>query len=356
MDRKTVRGFFETEVDLIEYALDFNADFIGRAVPFRYKSTPYRICLPNFAIPTTARPYVKVKPIEPVHEGTKVKMAYIMSDGIHKTSKKELDRFGRATRFTRPSWDDDGTQELRDLEVHEFQVKKLIIQSAKAVDAKAARKYKREITEWKVLFPLWLQAIEFRDLSAPTVWSEQADRINAYFIPTERYQDLGHNARRIRSNQDQSAALLFNHRVPLSKQSIDKALRRSQDGTPPPDYYIQLINALRHLNRKRYRQAVFDAATAFEIALTKILEDQISSLHTNQIRLISKKYKGKGIMALYDALKILGVAGTLTESNIRDNVTKPRNDAIHQGKDVSQIQAQTAINFVKEFIYLRMCL
>lgn len=371
MSEEIVRGFFEAVVDLDELTLHLDSSCIGKAVSFRYKSSPFRICLPNFEIPTYSKvPYHK-RPIEPTFENTKVRLAYIFTIGVHQMSRSQIERFGQPIKYRMPftKWADEDEQEKRigrrkyiqhtDMEVFEFGVKKMIVQSTKAVDAKTARKYKKQITEWQTIFPLWLQAVEFRDLSSPTTgvtWEHRPPGdTESHFIPTYKYYyDLGHNIRRIRSKVRQNSILTFNRQDPIATKSIVKALRLSQDGSMPPSYYIQLINALRHFGRGRYRQAVFDTATAFEIALTKILDDRLTNLDTQQKRLIDKRYKGKGIMALHDALKTLGVSGTLTESSIRENVTNPRNDAIHQGKDVSKVEAEKALEFVKTFIYARL--
>lgn len=106
-----------------------------------------------------------------------------------------------------------------------------------------------------------------------------------------------------------------------------------------------LISSLKSYAEWDYRRAVLDAATSCDIILRKRAEAEL--LKYPKIRRNAIMSSRHGIGDLNDLLKLLGI--DVGSYNI-EKINKPRNDAIHSGKDVTSKEAQDAITEARRII------
>jgi hypothetical protein len=226
-----------------------------------------------------------------------------------------------------------------------FSAKELIIRSKDALSSNEARRLKKQLILWRDVIADWLEVISFVDYEHSGSNVEQADILrDCYLVPSAATK----KHRRVISKLENSVTIIFNARSGISKEQLSLALKKSMLGYHPLPQFLFLISGLKYLNKKKYRECVLDAATAFEMVLTILLERRLASVSAAQKQLIEIKYKQ--IMNLYAALKSLGERLPV-QNDVQTKVAEPRNRAIHEGQEILENEARDALNLVKRFTY-----
>lgn len=326
MTTKSVTGYFEAVLDFDDRYFRLAEDCVGAEIPFEFNGRQYIICLPNFD-------FEKLDGVfghpQPTRRGTRIGLNWL------ETKQTEGDSYGSEYSYNPTT-----------KTVLKFSCNKLIIRSKLPITAAQARKAKRELPVWKQLFGDWFETSEYTDLEDGGVRVEQADNIQAYYLPTAKPK----TSRRIKSKDQSGSSITVSMHDGFTTSSLDRALKLTSNGQTPPGYYQQIVSALKYFHKEEYRQCVLDAATAFEMALIQMLDARLSHLSVEEKKLIEDKYRQ--IVGLSDGLRKLGY-DVPSNADIRQKLAEPRNSAIHKGKIVSSIEALEALQFAKGFIYSR---
>lgn len=325
MATKGKTGYLEAVLDFDDKYFRLSEDCVGAEVRFEFKGQRYVICLPNFDF---ARLDGFGHP-QPTADGTNISLNWLAGKRI------EGDTYGSAFSYN-----------LKTKTVLKFSCNKLIVRSSGHITAAQARKAKKELQAWKSLFANWLEASEYADLEYGGITVDQADNIQAYYIPKAKPK----SSRRIKSKNQSASEISVVIHDGFNLVLLSKALKLTSKGQAPFGYYQQVISALKYFHKGEYRQSVLDASTAFEMALIQMLDTRLSNLNPDEKRLIEDKYRQ--IVGLSDGLRKLG-ANVPGNADIMQKLAEPRNSAIHRGKVVSKVEAQEALQFVKAFIYSR---
>jgi hypothetical protein len=308
------QDYLECSIDLKEKHLNLGENCIGAAIPFAFGTNNYEIHLPKFDLKNKDG----FNHPRPTRTGTKIALSWIE------------DQKGFGSEHTR---DKDG-------KVLGFSVRKLIIKSVDEMTETAASAAKKDLKEWQKCFTSWLEAYHFLDLEDSGFKVVQDTIVDAYLVGTKDKKP-----KRIASATE-GANIYVTRYKNLKLAEMQPSLLKTTAGNYPPSYYSLLISGLRNINKDEYRVSLLDTATAVEMALTELLDRQLTNLTTAQKQIFAEKHLG--IHNLRDALKKLGV---VTHNDLQQLVGSPRNKAIHKGEVVSKDAAQKALDTAKKFLY-----
>ncbi|ETA00858.1 hypothetical protein ThrDRAFT_04637 [Frankia casuarinae] len=126
-------------------------------------------------------------------------------------------------------------------------------------------------------------------------------------------------------------------------------LKAASDGRQPPTEHLLLRDAIAANRRGQRRRAVLDAATAAEMALTYLLDQELAGLRSDVAGYVIEKSRQIG--GRVQALKNLGVqlpgdAG----KRIMSFLAEPRNTAIHGGREPSVDETREALKVADEIM------
>jgi len=290
-------------------------------VSFEFKRQRYRICFPNLDYSAEDDQFTRTT------KGTKILLKWIDPNQVNKPH--DYISVGRYNNHTG--------------QVKEFSAKCLIVQSRTRISAMAARKSKQDLLEWRDKLALWIEACDFRDLNDRGIYQESQLAIDSYFVSKD------HKPRLIKCRRNPITKIHVSHSKPTSASVFRMALKYAATSDIPPNYYTMLTQGLKYLNKRQYRQSVFDVATATEMALTELLDRKMTLVNPRR-----KKYIMKETSQLSGLSKALETAGENINLDIQSKIGSIRNKAIHQGQEVTRQQAQDAYSVAKRFIAAKL--
>jgi len=135
----------------------------------------------------------------------------------------------------------------------------------------------------------------------------------------------------------------------LTSDRWKAVLQAASDGRQPPTEHLLLRDAIAANRRGQRRRAVLDAATAAEMALTYLLDQELAGLRSDVAGYVREK--SRQISGRVQALKNLGVqlpgdAG----KRIISCLAEPRNKAIHGGHEPSVDETREALKIADEIM------
>lgn len=158
--------------------------------------------------------------------------------------------------------------------------------------------------------------------------------------PDGSLQDLG-----------RSATPVISVTIPpvVSEALWQEALRRASEESEPKLEY-QLLNAAQlHLNQSKFRQALLDAHTAYEIALDAKMR-----------HLLSEKFDGEPLNVLHGSMKQVSVRRKLltsmdvrlpyTSNEYQSELEEIRNKALHKGEIIGKDAAMRGVKIAGKTI------
>lgn len=329
------RGYVEAEIDLDDREICIDGKLAGVMIPFEFKSKHYQICIPHF----NAINSLNENPPKPTFEGTPASNNWVnRKNFVMSVHWKDIIQYGSAVNY-KPRL---GTTE-------KIIIQKFVVRSMSTVTVRQSRVIKKELRQFNSLFIEWLEVITYCDFRIQHNKDPFLD--NRKIFQSSFVSEEGDVERKIITRSDEMVTLWQKNFNVLPLASLHLVLEKLKDGIPPPLYYQQLMQAVRHLNDGAYRQCIFDAATAFEVALSKKFELQISSHTEQEQKKIKKKFYQ--ISGLIDGLEIWGGTG-FDKSLAIEKVATPRNKAIHEGRLVTRANAEQAVSYTHDYIYFQL--
>jgi len=312
-------GYFESTVNFRKKTFQFSDEAIGKVIPFKFKNMNYQIHFPKFeSNHSSIRENFEV-----TRANTKIGLNWIEGNKRNNSSD-----YGYAHAF-------------RDNRVIRFSASSLIIRSSKPIDSSQALKSKENLSTWRDLISSWIEVLHFHDLEVKNLFVEQDRLIEAYIISTGKKKIVT----RIKKRNEVSSTIHVSSSSHIELKVFRRALRKAEEGIFPPSYYTMMISGLKHLNKKMYRQAIFDVSTAAEMALTELLDRKLSSINP-----INKKSILSDTQQLNNLVRALRTTGEIISQDLQGKIGTPRNKAIHEGMEISEQQAREAISTARTFI------
>lgn len=211
--------------------------------------------------------------------------------------------------------------------------------SASTRDAtmEAADRVHQSIETWYSTFRDWVEALTSQDLGhehpVPSVHGRSAVETAAWIYvggePVSAQYDF--------YNPPMTIWQLGGE--PLTLATWRSAVRRSNEGTAPPDAHLLLRDARAALRRQATRRVVLDTATAVEVVLVPLLDRRISRKLGSAAadRLLPKR------QPISAKLSILGSLGVTLLPTLQDDVFNLRNRVIHGGYTPTGDEARAAL-------------
>lgn len=307
-------GQFEASLSFDTAFLQFGHVLIGKDIPFEINNHALFICLPNFIAKNTTSIFQSVASFQ----GTRSDLNWVERDGLSMS-------YGRVN-------------EAKNGKIQAFCCNKIVISSQEKIGHKNANEISKKLTTWKKTFLFWIEVIMRVDLEQPSLNVDCKNFAESYFIKADDTIALNKNKQKINIIISKT----------ITESDLEKSLLLSKNLTPPPTYYLFLLSSRKHFNQKEYRQSVLDAATAFEIALTEMLDRKLSQNTILERELLNAKCRQ--ISGLHDCLTKLDIEMP-NWNEIKKNLTSSRNNCIHQGKEITLDDAKSALEFSTKFIY-----
>ncbi len=133
----------------------------------------------------------------------------------------------------------------------------------------------------------------------------------------------------------------------ISPWQWGKLLNAASSGAKPPEAHLFLRDARRELGAMRYRRSVLDAATAAEIALTKLRDDVLFDSDPTVGEYVREKAQQIGRL-----VDFLNKQGRKLPDRIQQEIAEPRNKAIHEGREPDEETATKALVKAEEVLDL----
>lgn len=313
------KGNLEAIIELEEAFLSLDESCIAEELSFKIKKHDISICLPNFQFDKRSDEY------RANFQNTSVKLNWNDRGGLSPYS------IGRPSSYT-------------DKKVLSFNVNNLVIRSASVMSNDEAVELLRELRLWRDCFVEWIEVLNFADTTANSTRIHQSIGLEAYLVPLDKKA----TSTRVNDDELSDIQIIGGFTNGLSKESLVHALNRSVN-VLPPQYYRFLIRSLKHFNSANYRQCLLDAATATELALSTLLDSQLSDVNEYIKKMIYAKYNQAASLQ-----QALNMNGQRIPESVINNIATPRNNAIHSGVEISRQVASDALKECQSLIYDRL--
>jgi hypothetical protein len=302
-----MRYYYETQVKLGDYYLHLGEVFIGARFSFLLEKIKLSVLFPYFDSNQSVQP------------NKDMRIDWHWSDNHSPT-------------YRAMSWNAK--------RVTEFECFEIIIQSDEKITKQQARKISNRLDHWVKRL---LQAVEImnkRDFTSSGVSVDNNTNVLACITDGENAPSMVKYAA--------SPTITINMQAPLNDRTeFEKAIHFASSKKEMAAQFVFINSALRHFNNGFYREAVFDSATALEVALAATLDSQLVGMSKMKKQLIFDKYRGIG--ELIKGIKKLDVG--FNGSGLINSVAEPRNKTIHGGKEIDKTTAQNAYKTARDFIY-----
>jgi len=133
----------------------------------------------------------------------------------------------------------------------------------------------------------------------------------------------------------------------ISPWQWGKLLKAASSGTNPPEAHLFLRDARRELGAGRFRRSVLDAATSAEIALTALRDDVLAGSDSKVGEYVQEKAQQIGRL-----VEFLSKQDRKLPNNIHQEIARPRNKAIHEGREPDEETATKALRKAEEVLDL----
>lgn len=190
----------------------------------------------------------------------------------------------------------------------------------------------------------WLEVLAFEDFSFGDTGHYKGPSLVPCFV------DATGNISRIEGADEViTHNILIRDEVPPAVDMIAQALRLGSVRKEIDPIHALLISALKHQNVGNNRGAVLDAATAVEMGLTRKMQDLLEPMG----KPFSDIYFHRKLPVKTLSVDIGRLSGEvpLEPGTIDQNISTPRNKAIHRGEEVSDREAFAAVAFARTFVY-----
>jgi hypothetical protein len=225
-------------------------------------------------------------------------------------------------------------------EAGEFSATRLLVLPKDRLTLRAARKVQVAAEEWVRLLTKWIDVVAREDLSQERVKVEKRGHVALVWVKR------GKGAGEVLKGQ-QTLMLNFGSRLNITPREWGKILLKASSGARPPEAHLFLRDARQTKNAGYYRRSVLDSATATELGLAKLRDDELIAADASLERYVRGKAQQIGGLR-----EFLSLMGRDLPQRIQQDVGEPRNKAIHEGYDPDEGVAEKALVKAEEVVGL----
>lgn len=227
-------------------------------------------------------------------------------------------------------------------EVNEFTALRLQLFSKETATESEAQNLLHALDAWVESLDRWIEVFGRTDLHTGGFVIHQRHGESGYVWLDE---GDGNQGKMVTPRHGGVATITDVNPLEITPTIWAKLLAKASSGNQPPEAHLFLRDARRSMHEGRYRRSVLDAATATEVALTKLRDDVLANVDPN----LNKYVRGKA-QQISGLVAFLGGMGQPLPSSIQQRIGEPRNRAIHEGKEPVQPTAELALEKAEEVV------
>jgi hypothetical protein len=228
--------------------------------------------------------------------------------------------------------------------IEQFWVSRLLILSKERVTLSEARKLLHAIDGWVQLLETWIEVFARVDLHWRGVDVEHQYGASSYVW---LYRGKRAKGKTVTSHKSPVITVTSHNSLAINPLQWRKLLAKASSGEQPPEVHVFLRDARRASSGKRYRRSVLDAATAAEVALTKLRDDALAQAEPGLA-----EYARRQAQQIMRLVEFLGSVEQQLPDRIQQEIAVPRNRAIHEGERLDRDTAIAALKKAEEVVDL----
>ena len=217
---------------------------------------------------------------------------------------------------------------------------RLLVLPKDRLTLREARKVQEAAEEWVRLLTKWIDVFAREDLSQERVKVEKRGHVALVWV------DRGRSSDEVLKGQH-TLRVNFGGRLDITPREWGKILLKASSGARPPEAHLFLRDARQTKNAGYYRRSVLDSATATELGLAKLRDDELDAADASLGRYV--RGRAQQIGGLTEFLSLMGRG---LPQRIQQDVGEPRNKAIHEGYDPDEGVAERALAKTEEVVGL----
>jgi len=203
------------------------------------------------------------------------------------------------------------------------------------------RKLKFAVDKWIELLETWIEVVTREDLRRDRIKVDRQG--HSAFVWFDRGKEPGE----LMPGKKQ-LTIDFGARLRMTPWQWGKMLAKASDGEPPPEAYVFLRDARHAMHTGHHRRSVLDSATSTELSLAKLRDDYL--LAESNPRLAA--FVGRRARHIDGIAKFLRDMGRDLPGGIKEEISDPRNVAIHAGQELDEMTAGAALEKAEEVVDL----
>lgn len=222
----------------------------------------------------------------------------------------------------------------------EFSATRLLVLPRDRLTLREAREIQEAAERWVQLLTKWIDVVAREDLTQERVKVEKRGHLALVWV------ERGTGPGEVLKSQ-QTLRLNFGSRLDITPREWGKILLKVSSGVRPPEAHLFLRDARQTKNAGYYRRSVLDSATATELGLAKLRDDELGTADASLGRYVRGKAQQIGGLT-----EFLSLMGRELPQRIQQDVGEPRNKAIHEGYDPNESVAEKALAKTEEVVGL----
>ncbi len=194
---------------------------------------------------------------------------------------------------------------------------------------------------WWEAFTSWAAILASQDLVGPPEWDWSGPDLEGWSIDAHGYP-AGFKTGKIVTKAHSPT-----HRV-LEFHDLEACVTAAGNLGTPPTVWLLIRDARSLLNAREHRRALIDAATAAELAMTRLIDkylDDASVLDPLRKALARSSQTLGGKKAVLNLLR-----PDLLHTRVQADLIDKRNGASHEGEEFTQEEAQTALDIATAIV------
>jgi hypothetical protein len=224
----------------------------------------------------------------------------------------------------------------------ELSATRLLVIPKGRLTLREARSLHSAAEDWVQVLGIWIEVVARTDLRQERIKEDKSGH-HAY-VWVDRGKALGEllkGKHLITLNLD---GLL----LAISPWQWGKILAKTSEDARPPEAHVFLRDARHAIHTGHHRRSVLDSATATELSLAKLRDDYL--LAEGNSRLAA--FVGRRARHIDGIAKFLRDMGLELPGRIKEEISDPRNVAIHAGQELDEMTAGAALEKAEEVVDL----
>jgi hypothetical protein len=223
----------------------------------------------------------------------------------------------------------------------EASVTRLLVLPKNPITSRQARKMHMEAENWVQLLELWIEVIARTDLHRERVTVERTGQ-SAYV-----WVDRGKSSGELLKGKHRITFDFSDELLEITPRVWGRILARASSGDRPPEAHVFLRDGRSARNAGQYRRSVLDSATAAELALAKIRDDELAGSRRRFAHYVRERSQ-----QINRLTEFLSAMDRKIPSLIQQEIAEPRNKAIHEGHKPDESVATAALAKAEEVVGL----